>query len=399
MRVRLRNASKPSDAVAKIWIDSKILIDASASPSQWRADWMVDPGTQGPRLLSLELDMGLDLIDVTGPGVASYRSEPIAAEPASSGTRVTVRFDESVAGPTPVTIRAICRMPDEGVWTIPSARPSGAIWSGGRTVLKLGSGQVVSAVRERSGRQVNPRDEERGDASGRGGLVLAFQAASALPVADVTLKRTGSDVSAEVRGHFLLSPRESARIEASITWKVERGRLLGLSADLPAGWVPERAQIRGSADPTSWHTEARTGGGMRLVARPPLAVDPKVPIILDVSAVASSGERFGPIELPRIVPVGVRIADEVWIARGEPGLNVAPSRARGLAWLDPASIKEEVTPGPPQSIPVHPLLAWRWTSADGRATLTRSPRFPSAVLRPGCSPRWPPDVSKSISFS
>ncbi|MDB5349976.1 MAG: hypothetical protein JWN86_1223 [Planctomycetota bacterium] len=367
-RIRLQAPRDPEGPASPVWVSGTTRIDASDTPARWSLDWSVDPGPSGPRRFGVALDPGLDLIDVTGPRVASFRSEPSRDGP---GTTVTVRLDDGATGPTPVTIRALVRMPDDGPWRVPSARPIGAVWTGGRTLVHLGPALVVSGCNPLGARQVTPTAQEREFVAARPGLVLAFQGTSPTSPAELLLRRSPTDSSAEVKGRLVLSARESARLEAEITWRVDRGRLSTLAADLPVGWTPERAQIRGLAQATAWHAETRPGGGARLVAHLPPSHDPSVPVTLDVAAVAVAGERRGPLELPRIVPIGVRVADEVWLVRAETGMTVSPRKARGLVWLDPTSAVAEPSKGPPRPPGTRLVLAWRWTAADGRGVLDR----------------------------
>ena len=379
-RVRLRDASERPDATEGVWVEGLTQVDATVAPARWSVDWTVDSSSTAARRFDFRLDAGLDLIDVTGPAVASYRVDP-ATEVPSEGTQISVRLDEAGPGTSPIRVRALAKIPPEGAWKVPSARPLDATWTGGRTLVRFGTDRVVSGVEELSGRQTSPRVEEIDEAEGRVDLTLAFDATAPGPVARLTLKPSTPRLSAEVRGWLRLSSLEVPRLEATIAWEADRGRPLSLAVDLPSGWTPEHVQIRDAVDPTSWHAEAKAEGGSRITIRSPLAPDSRASPIVDLVAVATSGERFGPIDLPKVVPVATRITDELWGVQAEPGIAVAPTRARGLSWLDPAAL-EPASETPPRSEESRPVLAWRWIAADGRGTLRRSRAAASEAARP-----------------
>ena len=130
--LRLHEPSAVGSGAARlatpIWVSGSTRIDLSelAPRPNWRADWTVDAEPQGPRGFAVELDQGLDLIDVSGPGVDEYQ-----AEAQGSGTRLTIKLKDEELGPTLLSIRALTHAPFEGAWTVPAARPSGAPLDGG----------------------------------------------------------------------------------------------------------------------------------------------------------------------------------------------------------------------------------------------------------------------------
>src|SRR5262249_40637504 len=158
-----------------------------------RAEWTVELGLGGPRALDVDLDDGLEIVDVTGPGIRSY-----ASEVNDRNRRLTIHFGEGVAGPTPVAIQALARVPSEGPWAAPAARPSGAVWTGGRPLIQLGSPRVLDDCRERAGRQVEPTAEEL-DRMPRTGLLLAFEAVAPGPVAELVLSSPRAEATVEIR--------------------------------------------------------------------------------------------------------------------------------------------------------------------------------------------------------
>jgi hypothetical protein len=110
---------------------------------------MLDQSPGAHQELKVELDPGLELVEVAGPRVASFREGP-----EGSKTRVTIKLDGEGPGRSPLTIRAICHAPVEGAWIVPWARPIDATWTGGRTLVTLDASRVLQSCSERSGRRV-----------------------------------------------------------------------------------------------------------------------------------------------------------------------------------------------------------------------------------------------------
>lgn len=362
MRLRVHAAGAAGDPGPPIWIAGSSWVDASELPARWTLHAVVDPRPGGPRRFEVELDAGLDMIDVAGAGVASYRAEPSQV----GGTKVTVRLSDSASGPSAVTVRALCREVPEGPWPIPAYRSPNAVWTGGRTVVRLGPGLVASGLRPTGGRQVEPTVAERDFGRTRSGLILAFESAAPGSPAEIAMVRSPINASAEVRGQVVLGLLNLPQLQARITWRVDRGRLPSLSVDLPSGWSPERAQLQGVAQATAWHTESRPGGGSRLVVHTPAGGEAGAAFVLDLNATASSRAWPTALELPRVTAVGARVADEVWSLRADPGIAVVPRQARGIAWIDPATI-DPLKSAVARLFATKPILAWRWTAGDGQA--------------------------------
>jgi hypothetical protein len=350
------------------WVQGPTRVEIGEATASWRADWTIDPGAGGARRLDVELDPGLEPIDVEGPGVAAFR-----ADRGEKGTRLTIRLMDAVAGPTPVAIRAIGRVADEGAWAVPSARAIGAVWTGGRTEVIIGGARVVEACRERAGRRVVDR-AEGAETSPRAGTRFLFESAAPGSVAELTFRRPRVDASAVVRGQLLLG-NDLPRIEAEVSWDADRSRVLELVVGLPGGWIVERVGLDGVTEPFAWRSEPGPEGGSRLLVRPPPSLGPDAKPVLRLWAEARGAGRRGPLELPRIRPEVARPADELWVAKVEPELTLRPARARGLAWIDPTTLRDEPALG---SADLRPALAWRWTADDAGATVDRAdtPREP-----------------------
>ncbi len=145
--------------------------------------------------------------------------------------------------------------------------------------------------------------------------------------------------------------------------------------DLPPYWAPDQVQIDGIDEPTTWQTEPRVGGGTRVLIYPPPSVELMGDVRVRLSATIAGAGRSDTLALPKVQPVGARIADERWVARTDPGLRIWPTEARGLAWIEPSNVTFEPT-GPSEV----EALAWRWIDPDGQAQveISRTPAPPSA---------------------
>jgi hypothetical protein len=373
--LELRDASEDRDPrrEARIWVSGPTRIDLRDATANWSMDWTVDAG-RGARTLQLELDPGLELIDVTGPAVANYRSET-----AGAATRVVVRLDGDGA-PAMLSVHALTRVPVEGAWVVPAARPLDALWTGGTTSITLDASRVLEECRERSGRRIAAPAGETGDPR-----VLVFEAREPLSVAEVVFHKPSPDVSADVRGKLFLGAG-APRLESQITWRIHRGRLVGLGVDLPPAWVPDRIQLAGVEEPLDWHPEPLAGGGVRVHVVPPAGLPERGPVLLTVEATATIAGGRGPLALPRVQPVGARVADELWVAWTEPSLTLRPTSARGLAWVDPRLVtglpggfgagSASAAATVPTAINsaeggLRGILAWRWLAPQAEALVDR----------------------------
>ena len=370
--LRLRDPSEDANRAGgpSLWLEGPTRIDLSASPANWRADWTLDESPGAPRRLTIELDPGLELVDVTGPRVASFR-----VEATGPSTRVAIRLDGEGSGPSSLKIRAICHAPAEGAWAVPSARPIDATWTGGRTTVRLDPSRVLQACRERSGRRVAPRGGDPVDLP-----TLIFEPkGEAGPVAELTFRKPSADATVEVRGHLRLGD-DIPRIEVALTWTVERGRLLSHAADLPPGWTPDRV-LSATRQPVAWHGDALSNGGTRVHIGPALPDEESRSLTLTLVASARQAGVTGPLDLPRVRPAaGTRVVDEVWVATPDPNLTLRPILARGLAWLDPPL---DDVPTPRVADDLRGALAWRWLADDAEARIDRVPivDVPSGEVR------------------
>ncbi|MGE5754896.1 MAG: hypothetical protein ACM35G_04145, partial [Planctomycetaceae bacterium] len=353
---------------ARVAVSGPTRIDLNETAANWRTDWTVAVDPRGPHKFRFELDAGLELIDVTGPDVDEFQ-----AEATGSGTRATVTLDDDATGATPVLIRALARVPAEGPWAVPAVRPLDALWMGGTTTVRLDPGRVLENCRERAGRRASARPGGAFDAS-----LLVFEAGAPKSVAELVFRAPWADVSVEVRGQLLLG-NAAPRLVFQVGWKAHRGRLLALDVDLPAAWVPDRIQVEGTDETIAWHPETRPDGGARVHVLPPSGDLARRSLVLNVAATATIAGGRGPLALPRVRPVGVRVADELWLAWTEPNLALQPTLARGLAWIDPRLAARPMGRAPTG---LREALAWRWTAddAEGRVDRQRIEIEPSGAV-------------------
>jgi hypothetical protein len=346
-----------------LWLEGTTRIDLGASPVNWRADWTLDESPGAPRTLTIGLDPALEVVDVAGPRLASFR-----VEPDGSGSKVAIKLNGEGVGPSPLTIRAICQVPTEGSWSIPSARPLDAAWTGGRTLVRLDSSRVFQSCQERSGRRVPPR---LGDIAGAGELIFEPGGGPG-PLAELTFRKPMADATVEVRGVLRLGD-DTPRIEVALTWAVEKGRLLSFAADLPPVWTPDSV-VSAAKQPVSWNADPLSNGGTRVHLAPALADEASRSVTLILSATARQAGVTGPLELPRVRPApGVRVVDEVWVATSDPTLAVRPIVGNGLAWLDPPDPILDDVPAPWVGENLERALAWRWLVEGAEARIDRTP--------------------------
>lgn len=363
--IRVDGAADPLET-PRLWVEGTTRLECNESAATWSLDWSAAAGPHPPRRLVVALDPGVEPLAVDGPDVEDFRT---ATDPDGS-TLVTVRFRGRVGGveaapgataATSLSIRGLARVPPEGPWVVPSARPVNAIWTGGKTTVRLDASHVLAAVRPLAGRQVaGPPGESAEERR------LVFEAERTGPVAELLLRKPGADVSADVRGQLVVG-NTSPRLNCRLTWRVDQGRPHTLDVELPRSWFADRVEIEGLGEPVAWHPEEMPGGGVRVHVTSPAGDWTARPLVLNLWATSSVAGGRGPLTLPRVRPVGARTADEVWVARVEAGVTLRPTRAKGLAWIDPAVAAN----ADPQVNGARPALAWRWTSEDGAAQVER----------------------------
>ncbi len=276
---------------------------------------------------------------------------------------------------TTLQLVAHAQVPSEGRWKVPAMRPLDATWTGGRTTVILDPLRAVSECRERAGRLVPPG---RGDADAADRL--AFEADSPRSVAELVFVRPRAEAACTVRGRLDLG-RTPARLDCRLDYSVSRGSISQLEIDLSPAWLPDQVRIEGLADPLAWHSSTSTAGATRLRVMLPASVLALGKWTLIVGATASATAARGPLELPRVRPVGAAVVDEAWLAWGGDGATIRPVLASGLAWIEPAEVPGLATL--PPSPGLRQVLAWRWTTDSGEARVGRErmDREPRASIR------------------
>jgi hypothetical protein len=362
-------------AAPRIWVEGATRVEVGESIARWSLDWSVSGGSRAARQLVVSLDPGLEPLIVTGPEVDDFRTE----SGLDGSTRVSIRLRGQGEPTTPVSIRALARVPTEGPWVVPSARAVNAVWTGGTTAVRLDPSRIVEDVRPLAGRRRTqwPPGEVAED------RCYVFEAERAGPVAELLLRKPWIDVSAEVRGQLVVGGG-SPRLTCRVTWRVHRGQPQSLDVDLPPSWSADGVAIEGVDAAVSWHPEVLPGGGVRVRVASPSGEWTDRSLSLVVTATAAVAGGRGHLALPRVRPVGVSVLDEVWVARAESGVTLLPTRVRGLAWIDPPAVSP---PAGTQGI----VLAWRWTADDAEAWVERE--------RAEVSPRGAVDLVASVSSS
>ncbi len=138
-------------------IDLRGTSDREGGLANWTTDWRVELDPRNLKHLEVELDPGLELIDVQGPSVRGYRTER-----SGSVTRLNVTVDGDRKSSTELRFLAHVQVPTEGSWTIPAIRPINAIWTGGTTTVVLDELHVLQQCREKAGRRIFPSREDLG---------------------------------------------------------------------------------------------------------------------------------------------------------------------------------------------------------------------------------------------
>ena len=352
-RVNLRLRDRDDAGAGVCWVEGKVRIDLAASAANWRGEWTVVTPTGARGQLTIDLDPGLELIDVAGPRVSGFH-----AEPSGTSTRVVVALAEEGPTTSPVSLIAIARAPAEGSWLVPSARFPGSAWIGDRTTIRPDSSREIEGCTERHARKVAPRPDEAGS--------IAFEATSPGPVAELVFRRSTPVAVADVQGRLRLGDGVP-RLTATTTWLFGPGKAPDLAVSLPPGWAADRA-FGSDGGAVEWHGQPAPDGGTSVRFAPSAAGRDDRPLALTIVASAVGMGTTGPIDLPRVQPVsaGVRVAEEVWGVSLEPGLTLNPTAVAGLAWLDASE------PGSPETRSslregdeLRDSLRWRWVGDAG----------------------------------
>jgi hypothetical protein len=359
------------------WISGSTQIDLrratyrSRGLVNWTTDWRVELDPRNPKRLEIELDPTLELIKVQGPAVRGYRIERMGA-----ATRLEVTLDHELRSTAQLQFLANARVPLEGPWRIPAILPLDATWTGGDTTVILDEFHALAECKEEAGRRIitPPVDSGPNDR-------LVFESESPQSVAQLVFKKPRVESSCAVRGRLFLAG-SPPRIETQLDWTFHHGAKSELEVDLSPAWVPDHVAIRGSSDSVAWHSSVLASGGTRLTVALPATTAALKELVLLVGASSAVPGGRGPLDLPRVVPIGTHTVDEVWGAWVDHETMIQPTAAQGLVWIDPGLV-------PGLTIPraaggdLREALAWRWVAEHGRARVDREriEQEPSASIR------------------
>ena len=352
-------------------IDLRRSADRGGGLVNWRAELRVELDPRNPGPLEIELDSGLELIDVLGPAVRGYHTERLG-----TSSRLYVNLDGGLESSIALGLRAHAQVPSEGNWMIPGLRAKNAVWTGGTTTVYLDEFHVLKECREISGRRTFPSSRETVSVDR-----LDFESGSSRSVAQLVFRKPRADASCEVRGRLFLAG-SLARLECDLNWSLHDGSMADLEIDLSPAWLPEKVAIEGLDDPVAWHPSVLPSGITRLHLSLPEAIHTQKQVVIKVGANSSASSDRGPLQLPRVRPVASRIVDEAWVARVDPGTMIQPTKARGLAWIDPAQVPGLLAASATAS-DLREALAWRWiaSAAEARVDRERIELEPGATVR------------------
>ena len=277
-----------------------------------------------------------------------------------TATRLVVTLDSGLETSTELRILAHAQVPSEGEWTIPGLRPLDAIWTGGTTTVFLDEFHVLKECREKAGRLVFPSSPDSGPVDR-----LEFESGSPRSVAELVFHGPRADTSCAVRGRLFVAG-SPARLECELNWAVHDG----IDARARNRSEPGVAS-RPGRDPGHGRSGGLASVGVALGQHagctwrfPSATMTPKELVVIVRASSTASGGR-GPLQLPRVRPVGARMIDEAWVAWVDQGTMIQPTLARGLAWIDPREVPGLVALAPAGS-DLREALAWRWIAEQRR---------------------------------
>jgi hypothetical protein len=359
-------APQSSSGESLLWVSgpTQITLDSIVGRNpgsvNWETDWKVMPDRLGRLQFSAELDPGLELIDVTGPDVREYESQH-----QGEATRVRVILTGCAGRETLVRFRAHARIPLEGHWSIPAIRPLDAIWTGGTTTVIVDSLRAIEDCRQRAGWRVPAQGVDLAASN-----TLVFEATAPASVAELVFRQPRDQTVCRVRGRLSVG-RSVPAFECQINGVGEVASATELDVDLPPTWVPDRVSWAGADESLAWHLSVLANGETRLRVLLPGREKTQESRPLVIGATSTARDVLGPLVLPRIRPAGVPVADEVWVAMVDRTMNLIPTAARGLVWIDPYRVEGFAGPAPLRASDPRPALAWRWNAEAGSARLER----------------------------
>jgi hypothetical protein len=346
------------------WISGPATIEVGPASATWRADWTFEPnGTIRPLLV--ECSEGLEPTDVSGPEVESFQASRINGK-----VILTIRFRPEANGKSRVVLRGLASLRDETSWLLPSAKPVDAHWLGGNVTVRLDRSRRLRSCRVLQGRRLPPQAIEQGETT------LVFEPERAGPVAELGFVSDDPLRTAEVRGAVRANGPVMS-LTSEVRWTFPRGRPGQLALEISPGWSIDR--ITSGDETLDWYQEPKAAEATRVRLPAPSVSPETISYSIRVQASRSSPPGETTFALPRVRPVDVP-ADEIWIATSGEGRILVPGEARGVAWIDPATVaspgfRPQIEPGE-----LARALAWRVTSDEAllHASVVTIPREASA---------------------
>ena len=363
VEIRLRSANANKSAPTLPWVSGPTVVDVAPLSATWRCDWTVDlNGGHGP--LTLAFSEGLEPLSVTGPAVTSFT----AGKTPQGAATLTVQFDPDLAAATSIVIRGVALLQVDRPWTIPAARPVDGVWTGGTTTVHLERSHLLESCRVLQGRRLSPGANEPADRH-----TLVFDPERPEPPAELTFLKTPPLSRATVHG-YVRSSQGQTKLTALVRWSLARGKVGVIAFDLPREWSVE--SITQEDEPLTWHSTVVDQNTLRVQMLTPPRTGDDDHFAIQVDAIRKSPPGLNDFELPRIRPAGVPASDETWVASADGGRVLTPLTAKGVAWIDPASVRSaafqpETGPGD-----IDHAIGWRYVDGDAKlvAAITMPPR-------------------------
>ncbi len=368
IKLRVLDGRKPlpPGEESLIWVSgaTRVVLGSAKSrgPSfaNWTTEWRVETESRGLVRFTVELDPGLEFLDVSGPYVKDY----VAVREAGA-TRVRVSLADVATPSTSILFKAHARVPLEGSWSVPAMRSLDTVWTGGQTTVVVDSMHIVQDCRERAGRRVPAQAGEQGGAS-----AFVFEARSADSVADLVFRQSLAQPACQVRGRLLVGAA-APELECQLLGIGGRGSPRELNVDLPPAWIADRVRWSGGEESLSWHPTIQANGSTRLHVVLSTGDAPIDGRVLEIKATASIAAGRGQLDLPRVRPVGLTIADDTWMAVADKTMTLTPISAQGLVWIDPTRVQSLLGLGFSPSPDSYTALAWRWNGDNAAARVER----------------------------
>ena len=181
LRLRARDKGRDPSRDPRIWVSGPTRIELREASANWTTEWSVSVEPRGPRRFAFELDPGLELIDVNGPGVDEYRVESLGP-----ATRVTVALAERRHRPDARVDPGHRAGAGRGHLVGPGRPAARCALDGGRDDRAARRVAGLAGLRPEAGRRIAARPGEPSDAD-----ALVFEAEAPWSVATLVFRRPG----------------------------------------------------------------------------------------------------------------------------------------------------------------------------------------------------------------